>query len=136
MCVLAAYDPTNLVGLNHAGSRGSSSVASPVADAPVFSNVTNGNSSAPVDPPIVEAPSDPPIAAPVDPASLDPIPVYTTRNYILDIVDLICLIIYTFEFIFKAIVMGAFLHKGSYLRNGWNVLDFVIVVLRCVLKSG
>jgi hypothetical protein len=132
MAVLAAYDPTNLVGLSHRNSR-SSAASAPVAEAPVTQapfdlNSTAPFSAVPVGPPIDLAPMDAPVDAPVDPASLDRVPVYTTRNYVLDIIDLICLIVYTVEVSLKLFVMGAFLHKGSFLRNGWNILDLLIVI--------
>lgn len=28
----------------------------------------------------------------------------------------------------KIVALGFALHKGSYLRNGWNVMDFVVVL--------
>eukprot|EP01083_Nonionella_stella_P045055 121125_1 len=31
--------------------------------------------------------------------------------------------------LFKQVAMGVIMHKGSYLRSSWNVLDFVIVVI-------
>ena len=39
---------------------------------------------------------------------------------------------FTIEAVMKIIAMGFFLHEGSYLRNGWNVLDFFIVVIGIV----
>lgn len=29
----------------------------------------------------------------------------------------------------KIIAMGFMMHTGAYLRNGWNLLDFFIVVI-------
>lgn len=42
-------------------------------------------------------------------------------------------VIFTMEFILKIISMGFVLEKGTYLRDGWNQIDF-IVVLSCVLS--
>ena len=28
----------------------------------------------------------------------------------------------------KIIALGFVFHKGSYLRNGWNVMDFIVVL--------
>ena len=42
-------------------------------------------------------------------------------------------IIFTMEFILKIISMGFVFEKGTYLRDGWNQIDF-IVVLSCVLS--
>ncbi|KAG5840842.1 hypothetical protein ANANG_G00192960 [Anguilla anguilla] len=36
--------------------------------------------------------------------------------------------IFCFEAGIKIIALGFTLHKGSYLRNGWNVMDFVVVL--------
>ena len=37
-------------------------------------------------------------------------------------------VIFTFEAIFKIISMGFIINKFSYLRDPWNVLDFIIVL--------
>ncbi|XP_033934690.1 voltage-dependent P/Q-type calcium channel subunit alpha-1A-like [Pseudochaenichthys georgianus] len=42
--------------------------------------------------------------------------------------------IFCFESGIKILALGFALHKGSYLRNGWNVMDFV-VVLTGILSS-
>nr|XP_020454786.1 voltage-dependent P/Q-type calcium channel subunit alpha-1A-like [Monopterus albus] len=36
--------------------------------------------------------------------------------------------IFCFETGIKIIALGFAFHKGSYLRNGWNVMDFVVVL--------
>jgi len=36
--------------------------------------------------------------------------------------------IFTVEASLKIIALGLFLHRGSYLRNMWNIMDFVVVV--------
>ena len=38
------------------------------------------------------------------------------------------LAIFCFEAVLKIIAQGMVLHPRSYLRNGWNILDFVVVV--------
>ena len=53
--------------------------------------------------------------------------------------DTIFLILYTIEMMLKIIGLGFILNKGSYLRESWNILDFVIVVsayLQLLLSSG
>ncbi|KFO21438.1 Voltage-dependent N-type calcium channel subunit alpha-1B [Fukomys damarensis] len=40
--------------------------------------------------------------------------------------------IFCFEAGIKIIALGFVFHKGSYLRNGWNVMDFVVVLTGCV----
>mmetsp|Transcript_19618 Transcript_19618/g.30230 ORF Transcript_19618/g.30230 Transcript_19618/m.30230 type:complete len:366 (+) Transcript_19618:368-1465(+) len=44
-------------------------------------------------------------------------------------IDLIFLIIYTMEMVMKIIAMGFFMRAHSYLRDSWNILDFVVVIL-------
>ena len=36
---------------------------------------------------------------------------------------------FTFEALIRIIALGFCMHKGSYLRNGWNWLDWVVVVM-------
>lgn len=38
------------------------------------------------------------------------------------------LAIFCFEATLKILALGLVLHKGSYLRNVWNLMDFVVVV--------
>ena len=47
------------------------------------------------------------------------------------IVVLDYIFVYTFllECIIKVVVYGFVINKGSYLRNGWNILDFIIVIV-------
>ena len=37
--------------------------------------------------------------------------------------------IFTFEFLLKVLARGFLFHPFSYLRNGWNILDFTVLVL-------
>lgn len=39
------------------------------------------------------------------------------------------LIIFTIETFLKIIAYGLVMHQNSYVRNGWNLLDFVIVIV-------
>ena len=55
------------------------------------------------------------------------------------ILDYIFLGLYTLEMILKIFGMGFILPKGSYLRDSWNILDFIIVVsgyIPMVVASG
>ena len=36
--------------------------------------------------------------------------------------------IFTVEMVVKILADGFILHKGSYLRNPWNIMDFIVVV--------
>ncbi|XP_063929308.1 muscle calcium channel subunit alpha-1 isoform X2 [Zophobas morio] len=50
-------------------------------------------------------------------------------NGILEKIEYIFLVIFTVECIMKIIAYGFLMHQGAYLRNGWNLLDFTIVVI-------
>ena len=39
------------------------------------------------------------------------------------------LVVFTVEAVMKMMAYGFLLHPGAYLRNGWNLLDFIIVVI-------
>ncbi|CAN8025189.1 unnamed protein product, partial [Ixodes persulcatus] len=43
--------------------------------------------------------------------------------------EYIFLVIFTAECVMKIIAYGFLLHPGAYLRNSWNFLDFIIVVI-------
>ncbi|CAF4448618.1 unnamed protein product, partial [Didymodactylos carnosus] len=53
----------------------------------------------------------------------------TPNNSVLEKVEYLFLAIFTLEVILKIIAYGFFLHPNAYLRNGWNILDFIIVVV-------
>ena len=44
-------------------------------------------------------------------------------------IEYVFLVIFTVESGMKIVAYGFLLHPGAYLRNGWNILDFVIVVI-------
>ncbi|XP_023242929.1 voltage-dependent calcium channel type D subunit alpha-1-like [Centruroides sculpturatus] len=50
-------------------------------------------------------------------------------NHYLEKIEYVFLVIFTIECIMKIIAYGFMLHSGAYLRNGWNFLDFIIVVI-------
>uniref|UniRef100_A0A8C0H954 Voltage-dependent L-type calcium channel subunit alpha n=1 Tax=Chelonoidis abingdonii TaxID=106734 RepID=A0A8C0H954_CHEAB len=52
-----------------------------------------------------------------------------TANHNLEQVEYVFLIIFTVETFLKIIAYGLVLHPSAYIRNGWNLLDFVIVVV-------
>ncbi|XP_077296961.1 ca[2+]-channel protein alpha[[1]] subunit D [Arctopsyche grandis] len=51
-----------------------------------------------------------------------------TNSY-LEKIEYIFLVIFTAECVMKIIAYGFVMHAGAYLRNGWNMLDFTIVVI-------
>ncbi|KAG2463996.1 CAC1E protein, partial [Polypterus senegalus] len=44
--------------------------------------------------------------------------------------------IFCFEAGIKVIALGFVFHKGSYLRNGWNVMDFIVVLSGILATAG
>ncbi|XP_044272891.1 voltage-dependent L-type calcium channel subunit alpha-1C isoform X9 [Varanus komodoensis] len=50
-------------------------------------------------------------------------------NSNLEQVEYLFLIIFTVEAFLKVIAYGLLFHPNAYLRNGWNLLDFIIVVV-------
>lgn len=52
-----------------------------------------------------------------------------TTNSALEKVENVFMFVFTSECVMKIIAFGFMMHPGSYLRNGWNLLDFFIVVI-------
>ncbi|XP_072847568.2 voltage-dependent L-type calcium channel subunit alpha-1F isoform X2 [Pogona vitticeps] len=50
-------------------------------------------------------------------------------NHNLEQVEYVFLIIFTVETFLKILAYGLVMHPSAYIRNGWNLLDFVIVVV-------
>lgn len=46
-----------------------------------------------------------------------------------DSIESVFLVIFTLECVMKILAYGFIAHAGAYLRNGWNLLDFTIVVI-------
>ena len=54
----------------------------------------------------------------------------SVRNNIIEILEAIFTCIFTMECMLKIFAYGFVRGKHSYLRDGWNILDFVIVFVR------
>uniref|UniRef100_A0A8C7T5X6 Voltage-dependent L-type calcium channel subunit alpha n=1 Tax=Oncorhynchus mykiss TaxID=8022 RepID=A0A8C7T5X6_ONCMY len=52
-----------------------------------------------------------------------------STNHDLETVEHVFLVIFTIETFLKIIAYGLVAHQNAYVRNGWNMLDFVIVVV-------
>uniref|UniRef100_A0A6Q2YAL9 Voltage-dependent L-type calcium channel subunit alpha n=1 Tax=Esox lucius TaxID=8010 RepID=A0A6Q2YAL9_ESOLU len=52
-----------------------------------------------------------------------------STNHDLEKVEYVFLIIFTIETFMKILAYGLVMHPSSYIRNGWNLLDFVIVIV-------
>ncbi|XP_048404382.1 voltage-dependent L-type calcium channel subunit alpha-1C-like isoform X6 [Stegostoma tigrinum] len=60
-------------------------------------------------------------------AAEDPVHQNTRRNQVLTYADYVFTSIFTVEIILKMTAYGAFIHKGSFCRNYFNILDLVVV---------
>uniref|UniRef100_A0A8C9YJ72 Voltage-dependent P/Q-type calcium channel subunit alpha-1A n=1 Tax=Sander lucioperca TaxID=283035 RepID=A0A8C9YJ72_SANLU len=60
-------------------------------------------------------------------AAEDPVWPESPRNNVLRYFDYVFTGVFTFEMLIKMVVLGLFLHKGSYFRDLWNILDFIVV---------
>uniref|UniRef100_A0A8B9LJY2 Voltage-dependent L-type calcium channel subunit alpha n=1 Tax=Astyanax mexicanus TaxID=7994 RepID=A0A8B9LJY2_ASTMX len=60
-------------------------------------------------------------------AAEDPIRSYSARNIVLGYADYVFTSIFTFEILVKMTAFGAFLHKGAFCRNYFNLLDLLVV---------
>nr|XP_021334061.1 voltage-dependent R-type calcium channel subunit alpha-1E isoform X3 [Danio rerio] len=61
-------------------------------------------------------------------AAEDPVNTNSDRNKVLRYFDYVFTGVFTFEMIIKMIDQGLVLHYGSYFRDPWNILDFIVVV--------
>lgn len=54
----------------------------------------------------------------------------STLAKVVEIIDLCLTVIFVIEFLMKAVALGfAFNGKDSYIRNPWNIIDFIIVLI-------
>ncbi|XP_014851071.1 PREDICTED: voltage-dependent P/Q-type calcium channel subunit alpha-1A isoform X18 [Poecilia mexicana] len=60
-------------------------------------------------------------------AAEDPVKPDSPRNNVLRYFDYVFTGVFTFEMLIKMVVLGLFLHQGSYFRDLWNILDFIVV---------
>ncbi|XP_056895578.1 dihydropyridine-sensitive L-type skeletal muscle calcium channel subunit alpha-1-like [Takifugu flavidus] len=60
-------------------------------------------------------------------AAEDPIDPKSYRNQILAYADIVFTTVFTIEIVLKMTVYGAFMHKGSFCRNSFNILDLIVV---------
>ena len=52
----------------------------------------------------------------------------TRKNQIIDTSLTVFTYVFAVECLLKVIANGFILHKGAYLRDWWNVIDFVVVI--------
>ncbi|TSV94899.1 Voltage-dependent N-type calcium channel subunit alpha-1B [Bagarius yarrelli] len=60
-------------------------------------------------------------------AAEDPVNANALRNYVLKYLDYVFTGVFTFEMVIKMVDLGLLLHPGSYFRDLWNILDFIVV---------
>ncbi|XP_056303118.1 voltage-dependent N-type calcium channel subunit alpha-1B [Danio aesculapii] len=60
-------------------------------------------------------------------AAEDPVQAHAPRNDVLKYLDYVFTGVFTFEMVIKMIDLGLLLHPGSYFRDLWNILDFIVV---------
>lgn len=53
----------------------------------------------------------------------------TQRNITINQFMFAFQIMFVIECVLKIIAMGFVLNENSYLRNGWNIIDFIVIVL-------
>uniref|UniRef100_A0A674F3L9 Voltage-dependent calcium channel type A subunit alpha-1 n=1 Tax=Salmo trutta TaxID=8032 RepID=A0A674F3L9_SALTR len=68
------------------------------------------------------------VASSIALAAEDPVCTNSDRNRVLRYFDYVFTGVFTFEMIIKMIDLGLLLHDGSYFRDLWNILDFIVVV--------
>lgn len=65
-------------------------------------------------------------------AAEDPIRAESFRNKILKYFDIGFTSVFTVEIVLKMTTYGAFLHKGSFCRNSFNILDLLVVAVSLI----
>ncbi|KAI1900540.1 hypothetical protein AGOR_G00050980 [Albula goreensis] len=60
-------------------------------------------------------------------AAEDPVQPNAPRNNVLKYLDYVFTGVFTFEMVIKMVDLGLLLHPGSYFRDLWNILDFIVV---------
>uniref|UniRef100_A0A8C7K4X6 Voltage-dependent calcium channel type A subunit alpha-1 n=1 Tax=Oncorhynchus kisutch TaxID=8019 RepID=A0A8C7K4X6_ONCKI len=68
------------------------------------------------------------VASSIALAAEDPVCTNSDRNRVLRYFDYVFTGVFTFEMIIKMTDLGLLLHDGSYFRDLWNILDFIVVV--------
>lgn len=66
-------------------------------------------------------------------AAEDPVDETSERNQVLQYLDYAFTCVFTIELVLKVVDCGFVLHKGSYCRDFWNILDGIVV--SCALVS-
>uniref|UniRef100_T1IJS6 EF-hand domain-containing protein n=1 Tax=Strigamia maritima TaxID=126957 RepID=T1IJS6_STRMM len=65
-------------------------------------------------------------------AAEDPVDEESPRNAILEYFDVVFTGVFTVEMVLKVVDLGVIFHPGSYIRDLWNILDAIVVVVALV----
>lgn len=65
----------------------------------------------------------------VDHTTYSPDPTKSVYNAFTAQADYYNIAVFATEMVLKIIAMGFFVDKGSYLRDAWNWLDFIVVIM-------
>ena len=65
---------------------------------------------------------------------LETISVFNDYYYIFEIISAMVLVVYMVEAALK--ITASYPHLSTYLKNGWNILDFSIIVVSLLPLSG
>ncbi|XP_053943674.1 voltage-dependent L-type calcium channel subunit alpha-1S [Cuculus canorus] len=68
-------------------------------------------------------------------AAEDPIRAESFRNQVLGYFDIAFTSVFTVEIALKMTTYGAFLHKGSFCRNSFNILDLLVVAVSLISRG-
>ena len=60
----------------------------------------------------------------------DPISEHSLRNRAIEVAEFAFMIIFILECAIKIVALGLVKGKEAYLRNSWNIFDFLIVIMR------
>jgi voltage-dependent calcium channel L type alpha-1D len=52
----------------------------------------------------------------------------TSKNAVLEILGMIFTGVFTLELVLKVIANGFIVHSKSYFREGWNIIDIIVVI--------
>ena len=53
--------------------------------------------------------------------------IFITSSLFQEELEIIFMVVFTTEMCTKILALGFMLHKGSYMRNPWNFMDFFVV---------
>jgi len=57
---------------------------------------------------------------------------YSKKQEFLDVLDIILTVLFTIEMCLKIVALGFCFQPRAYLRNSWNILDFIVVLISLI----